>query len=457
MKKYAKRIVSIILGLLLFLNNSDILNAASASISVSSSTSKVVIGNTFTVTVKISSGTTLGSWEWTIDYDKSKFKLTSGEINVADYGNGSKKSASYTYKFKAIGSGSGKISVKSYGAYSWDETKLSISASSKTINVITQAQLEASYSKNNNLKSLDISGITLSPTFDKNVTEYKAQANANTESVKVNATKEDSKASISGTGDIKVIEGDNKINVVVTAENGSSKTYSILLTVIDDNPIIVNVNNEELTVVKRASVLTPIENFESKEITINDTKIPAFYSEINDYYLVGLKDKEANINMYIYDEKNNTYSLYSETKLNQLLLQPLKIDKEYNNYIKGTTEINNTIFDSYILPNNNYSIIHARELTTGEDNYYLYDKETNTVVIYDDTELIKYKEKSDKYYKIILLLLGETALVFIILISILINNSIKKRRKRKKQKNEIVEENKDNKTKKSNKEKKNTK
>ena len=88
--------------------------ASSASINVSSSVSKVVVGKTFNVTVKISSSEVLGSWEWTIEYDKSKFKLLSGQQTVADYGNGSKKSSSYTYSFKAIASGSGNISVKSY-------------------------------------------------------------------------------------------------------------------------------------------------------------------------------------------------------------------------------------------------------------------------------------------------------------------------------------------------------
>jgi hypothetical protein len=53
--------------------------AASATISVSSSTSKVVVGNTFTVTIKISSSTSLGSWEFTPSYNTKLFKLTSGE------------------------------------------------------------------------------------------------------------------------------------------------------------------------------------------------------------------------------------------------------------------------------------------------------------------------------------------------------------------------------------------
>ncbi len=89
--------------------------AASASIKVSSSTSQVVIGNEFKVTITISYSGGLGAWEFTPDYDTSKFKLVSGDSPVVDYGE-KVTSRSYSYKFKAIGTGSGKISVKSTGA-----------------------------------------------------------------------------------------------------------------------------------------------------------------------------------------------------------------------------------------------------------------------------------------------------------------------------------------------------
>src|SRR5574344_1982350 len=167
MNKIAKIIGGLILSaFMMFINITDV-NAASASISVSSSTSKIVIGKTFTVTVKISSSSKLGSWEWVINYDTGKFKLTGGDTYVADFGDGSKTSASYKYTFKAIGTGSGSIGVKSYGGYAWDgNEKFSLSANSKSVKVITQADLEASYSKNNDLKNLEVEGSTLSPEFN---------------------------------------------------------------------------------------------------------------------------------------------------------------------------------------------------------------------------------------------------------------------------------------------------
>ena len=75
MKKVIKLFSTLFISLLLIFSHTMNVNDASGTISVSSSTSKVVVGNTFNVTVKISSGTALGSWEWTISYDKNKLKL----------------------------------------------------------------------------------------------------------------------------------------------------------------------------------------------------------------------------------------------------------------------------------------------------------------------------------------------------------------------------------------------
>ena len=352
MKKIIKFFCLLIIILSFTFLNMINIKAASATISVSSSTSRVVIGNTFNVTIKISSSSSLGAWEWTIDYDKKKLQLISGEANVADvFEKENTKSKSYTYKFKAIGTGSSKISVKSYGALDTSENSLSLSISSKTISVITQAELEATYSKNNNLKSLSIDGLKLEPSFSKNTTDYKVEANANTEEIKINASLDDSKSSLTGTGTHKVSEGDNKFKIVVTAENGSTKTYTITISVKDPNPINIKINDEELTVVKRESSLEAPEEFEKTTIEINEQKVPGFYNETNDITLVGLKDANGEIGLYIYNKDSNNYSKYTEVSMNDIKLLPLEIEDSFsantnlidnnkNDYFKTKININ---------------------------------------------------------------------------------------------------------------------
>ena len=85
MKKLLRKINLLVISLLMIFSNITPLQAASATISVTSSASSVVVGNTFTVTYKISSSSALGSWEFTPSYDTSKFKLTSGSASKVNF------------------------------------------------------------------------------------------------------------------------------------------------------------------------------------------------------------------------------------------------------------------------------------------------------------------------------------------------------------------------------------
>jgi len=88
---------------------------------------------------------------------------------------------------------------------------------------------------NANLQSLTINRGTLSPSFNSNTTNYRANVSNNIASVNVSATPADQYASVNGTGEHSLNVGENEIDVVVTAENGSVfKTYRI--TVVRDLP-----------------------------------------------------------------------------------------------------------------------------------------------------------------------------------------------------------------------------
>lgn len=442
MRKILKKFSLLFVGILFTFVGMYNVYAASASIKVSSSTSQVVVGKEFTVTITISSSAGLGTWEFTPDYDKGKFKLVSGDSPVVDYGE-RVKSKSYSYKFKAIGTGSGKISVKSYGARDYDnESNLSISVSSKTVSVITQEQKKASYSKDNNLKSLSIDGLELSPAFSSGTTEYTANADANTEQININAKQNDSKASVSGAGTHAVVEGENKFSIIVTAENGSTKTYNLTVNVVDPSPINVNIDGVDYVVVKRESSLTCPEGYEKNNIQINDIEVPAFYSEINNYTLVGLRSSEG-ISLFLYNKDKNEYQKYDEVKLDQLKLFPLEMDLNLGEeYKKTSITINDRSFLSLRRGNSKYSIIHARNLETGKDNYYTYDSDTNAAIIYTDEDIKPLQEKLDKSMKIILALAAETVLMVIILICVIVSKAKYKKKYTLKVKEELIKNNK---------------
>lgn len=425
MNKILKSLSILIVSLLFTIT----VDAASANVKVTTNKSQVVVGNTFTVTTKIS-GSDLGSWQWTLSYDTKKFKLISGG-NVFFFSESGENQKTKTWTLKAIAKGSGNITVKAAGAFSYkNESAIKVTTNSKTVKVITQAELEASYSKDNNLKSLSIDGLKLEPSFNKGTTDYKVTAESNTTEIKINAALSDSKASLSGTGTFKVTEGENKFTITVEAENGSVKKYNILVNVTDPNPITAKINDKDYTIVKRESNLTKPEDYEKKEITINDQKVPAFYNEVNNFTLVGLKNAEGDISLFLYDSETNTFSEYKEIKLDQLKLYPLSIDREIDNYKLSKITINDIEFDALVLDNSDYAIIHAQNMNNGTNDYYTYDKKTNTVITYTDETLKPLQEKINKYEKMILLLTGETVLVFFILICILISK-IRHTKKRK--------------------------
>ncbi len=441
-EKLLKILVGVLFSTIILIGGINKLNAASAYISVKSSASTVIVGKEFTVTVTISSSVALGSWEYTIDYNSSLLKLQSGTSYVVDYGNGTLKSKSYTYKFKALGTGSTKIGVKSYGGYDWNETRFSMSAGSVTVTLKTQAQIEASYSKNNYLKSLSVDGHTIAPTFNKDTLEYSVQLESNIENIKITASTEDSKASLSGTGTKSVSEGENKFYIVVTAENGSTKTYTLTAIVTDPNPITVTTSTGETrTVVKREGSLTSPGTFTKTTAVINDIEVPAFYSEISKYTLVGLKNEVGSIDLYVYSSDKNTFTLYNEVTFSQVKLYPIDVeDNKFDNYKLSKITINDAQVNAYKLSNeSDFAIIYGMNIETGEKNYYLYDSKDGTITRYNSEEADILNKKVKSYYSLIIGLTIESIFLLIIVIIMLIKIFSKRKTKKENKHNDIIE------------------
>ncbi|MDE5965287.1 MAG: SH3 domain-containing protein [Lachnospiraceae bacterium] len=81
---------------------------------------------------------------------------------------------------------------------------------------------------NNWLKTLTVSGYTLTPTFAVNETnDYQLIVGADVSSIRVNAAPVNAKAGVSGAGTVKLEMGMNNIDIKVTAQNGNMRTYHI--------------------------------------------------------------------------------------------------------------------------------------------------------------------------------------------------------------------------------------
>ena len=430
-----KKIKLLLIGVILSLVMPNVVNAASGTIGISSS-STVVVGNTVTVTVTLSSSTALGAWEFDINYDSSYLQLTSSNAEnngtyFVGYVTGSNtKSKTYTLKFRALKSGTTNITVGSYDVYAWDESSMSISRSNKKLTLMTQEELEASYSKDNNLKSLNVivgeESYEIDPEFSADVLEYNVTVPTGTTMVNVNATKNDSTAIVDGDGEIEVTEGLNTIPIVVTAQNGDEKTYTLIVNVEDQNPINVAIDGKNYTVVKSATLLTAPTSFSETTVQIDGFQIPAFVNDAIDYTLVGLKDEDGKVALYRY--LDGEYTLYNEFNSKSYTLVPVAFDKELD-YIKTMVEINGVSMDVYkYSEDSNLVIINAINLETGKEDLYLYDPDSGAAIVFDES-FIQDTNQTIEYYTYIIIAFGAALLLMLIVIFVLLHSTKKKQKK----------------------------
>lgn len=421
--------------------------ASSATVGVKVSSNQVVVGKNITVTVTVSSADPLGSWEYILNYDKSLVTLTSTNVapKVVDYASGpSTKSQSYTYTFKTNKKGSAKFSISGANVVGFDESRMSVNNGSKTVSIITQAELEASYSTNNNLSSLSVEGYELKETFNKDTLEYSLDIDSEVKQINILAKKADGKSSVTGTGKKDLTEGLNKFEITVTSQKGTTKTYVLNVNVKELNPIIVTVNGKNYSIVKKSSYLTIPENYEVTTYLYHEEEIEVLHNKELDYTLIGLKNEEGSISLYKYTEKNDTFTLYKEFTFNKIILTLLDHDLALKGYTKTTIKIDKQEIDALEYKGiSDFVLIYGVDTSTGKEGYYQYDKKNNIIQLYNENLVNKLNDEKQNYLYITILFGGCLLLAIII---VFIQNG--KNRKLNKIVNEIREKVEDNKEKK---------
>ena len=138
---------------------------------------------------------------------------TTGDVNIT--------SIPITITGKSAGSATITIS----GIAKDTDTGANKAKYSRTINVKVTGDAVA------DATSADLSNLGIKPNdfsgFLPNKTTYDVTVPENTQSIEVYATAKNSSAKISGTGTQKLAIGENKIDVVVSASDGTTKTYTI--------------------------------------------------------------------------------------------------------------------------------------------------------------------------------------------------------------------------------------
>ena len=412
MKKYIIMFIMLLLPLNIY--------AATGSIKASSSSSNVTINNTFTVTVKVSSSGKLGSWQFGVSYDKSKLSLISGEPSVVQYGDGVISSKTYTYKFKAIAVGTATFNVENTKLVDWDSESV-VATSGSTIKINIKKPVIINYSSDNNLKSLSIDGFEISPKFDQKSLEYTSLVTADTTKIKINGEVNDKNAKVSGLGEFDVKEGLNEFNVVVTAENGTSKTYVVKVTVPEKDPIVNKFKNGEFNILRKLPEDLPT-NFVASTIKFNEEEVACLKNDTLNLTLLYLRDSNNKEGFYIYDEVNNEVSYYNEVGSNDFKIYLTNKEINIKNLIKEEITINDEkVFGYRLTKDSNNYVISGTNISTGKNELYLYDSVNKIISLFSQKDF-ENLNNSNKLYMYVSIGLG-ICVVILLLALILINNS----------------------------------
>ena len=381
-------------------------NAASVGCSSSGSVS---VGNTINVSFTSSPYSDDVYWQGNINYDSTRLRLVSGETKPWVEG---KSSANYT--FKAISSGSAYVKVSDLNMAVGDSTVIDNgSSSSCSINVTSSGgsssnnnsgQTNSNRSSNNKLASLSVEGVELSPKFSKDTLSYSASVENSVTSITISASKEDSEASLSGTGEKELIEGTNKFNITVTAANGSSRTYVLLITREEADPIKVKIGKKEYTVQTKLPEEYEIpDGFKESTTSINGKEVVALKNENETLTLVLLTEEGGEPKLFVYDENALTYIPFNLLQNNNLTLVALDTVKKIKGFKIKTMKVNgNKIKVLVNEKNNSFILVYAMNIDTGKKDYYIYNKESDSFIKYDKKVYSPY-EKSNKDEKLGLL------------------------------------------------------
>lgn len=442
LKNFSRYLLLTIIASTLYINN---VLAYGYDISVTSST--VTVGNS--VTLKIQGSQIAG-----------RFNITSSNTGVASLSTSSiwveNDTQSITINAKKVGTAT--ITITPNDITTTDTNPKDVSLSAKTITITVKAKPTSSGSSssggnsqsttptkstNSYLSSITVDGFELNEEFDKESLEYTLTVPYDTEKIKINAQLEDSNAKVTGVGEVNVSTGLNTFEIIVTAENGSKRTYNLKVTVEEEDPIEVKIDNETLTVIRKRKDLPKIsEYFEEKDITIDNKNVEGYYNDTLKYTVVGLKNSLGEINYYIYD--SGKYTKYEEYTFNGTTLQVL--DKAVSgakktNFVYDSSKITSyqevkldVLKNTYALDNNDiggnqFYLFYAINIETGKESLYQYDASEKTVQRYNTLVLDMYKDRSDKYY---LCLLGSLLLLGIVILTFSITMIHKKKQSKKK-------------------------
>ena len=298
-------------------------------ITVSAGQSTVSVDRTVAFTITVPSDAEV--WLYRVEYS-SNLTWVSGQTTVEGYSFDPGTRVNQLV-FRANSPGTGTVNI-SAGSYAINGTNYDASGSASVTIVAADKPDDSepapaptpsgggdsstgnnpgvSLSSNNALSSLTVSAGTLTPAFDPAVTEYTLSLPQGTEKLTLTATPSDSNATVQGDGELTLQEGENTLPLVVTAENGDTKTYTVTAKVAQAPTLFLDYNGQRLGVVKDVSQVTPPAGFAPAEpITYSGDTLPIWTDVSGKRTLVYLMDEKTSAQgFYLFSQTTGVQSPY---------------------------------------------------------------------------------------------------------------------------------------------------
>lgn len=300
-------------------------------ISVSAGQGSVSVGKTVAFSITVPSGSE--AWTYSVAYS-ANLTLESGDLAPMGF-EGDSRTNQLVFRANSTGTGTVWISAGSYcvrveGKDTPDDYDASGSASVTIVAADEPDDSEpapaptpsggsstdndpgVSLSSNNALSSLTVSAGTLTPAFDPAITEYTLSLPSQSDRLTITANPSDSRATVQGDGEISLQGGETSLPVVVTAEDGSTRTYTITVQVAQAPTLFLDYNGQRLGVVKDVSQVTPPAGFAPAEpITYSGDTLPIWTDVSGKRTLVYLVDEKTSAQgFYLFSQATGVQSPY---------------------------------------------------------------------------------------------------------------------------------------------------
>lgn len=429
MKKVTKVFLCVCLSLMLSILSLHICWALD--ISAYAGQSNVSVGSTISVTFRASDDAM--RWIYTISYS-GNLTLESGSTSVSGsdaYGD----SRTHTLIFRANEEGDAWVTAyKENGLVSTDFVEANASASVQ-FKVVSASSPSDGYhhddfdnatpgkSGNNALSTLTVSAGTLTPAFDPAVTEYTLSLPQGTEKLTLTATPSDSNATVQGDGELTLQEGENTLPLVVTAENGDTKTYTVTAKVAQAPTLFLDYNGQRLGVVKDVSQVTPPAGFAPAEpITYSGDTLPIWTDVSGKRTLVYLMDEKTSAQgFYLFSQTTGVQSPYLPILCGSVTYIYTDIPKELSS-VPGLTPatvrafgqtLNGWTYNDASLKD--FSVLYLMD-DAGSYGYYTYDSREETLQRFSGAVFADDAGQSLRVPMLYVYIAGGAALVLLILL-----------------------------------------